>query len=52
MVGGLEAEQTYPYQHRVDKCSLSRNKIVAYINDSLYLPSDEKRRSNKVLFMK
>ncbi|CAH8493569.1 unnamed protein product [Dicrocoelium dendriticum] len=46
-MGGLMSESDYPYKAEKEKtCKLSRPNMVAYINDSLELPSDEFQLAN------
>lgn len=43
-MGGLMSEEAYPYEARKEKeCKLKRSGLVAYINDSMTLSSDEKQ---------
>uniref|UniRef100_H2SZZ1 Cathepsin F n=1 Tax=Takifugu rubripes TaxID=31033 RepID=H2SZZ1_TAKRU len=40
-LGGLEAENDYTYSGHKQKCSFATEKVAAYINSSVELPSDE-----------
>jgi cathepsin F len=40
-LGGLETEKAYPYHPEDGKCHFNRAKVVAYINGSVVLPTDE-----------
>uniref|UniRef100_A0A674N8S8 Cathepsin F n=1 Tax=Takifugu rubripes TaxID=31033 RepID=A0A674N8S8_TAKRU len=44
-LGGLEAENDYTYSGHKQKCSFATEKVAAYINSSVELPSDENAAS-------
>jgi len=42
-LGGLETEADYPYDGRGESCSINKSKLNVYVNDSVVLPTDEKK---------
>lgn len=41
VIGGLETEKEYPYEGRGETCQFKKSDAVAFVNNSVTLPSDE-----------
>ncbi|KAF5400470.1 Cysteine proteinase [Paragonimus heterotremus] len=44
-MGGLEAQEDYPYVGREQKCRLDKSKLLAKINGSIVLEKDEGKQA-------